>query len=161
MMRLLSREEFATSIGAAAIKPRLRRILRYVPEEITYSEAREFLTVTNKSGNEGVLLYGELVVPFQLSPRIAKSGGRVAAVICDICATWRRGPESASITFPKGDKSTVSYLVCADLDCSLHVRGLTATGLLSRSQVREDITPEKRIERLNARLTVILDGLDV
>ncbi len=158
-MLLPTRDEFAQCIKIAGIKPRLRRIVRYVPEEIIAPEHRDFLAVTDKSGNHGVIIFGQRIVPFELSPRIAKSSGSVAAVICDICATWRRGPESASITFPKGDKRTVSYLVCADLSCSLHVRGLTNAGLVSRSQIREDISPEDRITRLTTRLATMLTNL--
>lgn len=155
-MHKITREEFAERVVVARIKPRLRKILRFVPEEITEWDSRDFLVVTDKAGNEGVLMYQDTTVPFALSPRMARSGGRVAAIICDICATWRRGPESAVLTLPKGDSRSVSYLVCADLDCSLHVRGMTNAGILSRSQIREDITPDRRTERLRERLTAIL-----
>lgn len=155
-MHRITREEFAERVVAARIKSRLRKVLRFVPEEITEWDSRDFLAVTDKAGNEGVLMYQDTTVPFMLSPRVARSGGRVAAIICDICATWRRGPESAVLTLPKGDSISVSYLVCADLDCSLHVRGMTAAGILSRSQIREDITPDRRKERLRERLTAIL-----
>ena len=158
-MNLPTRDQFAIRIKDAGVKPRLRRTLRYVPEECTLPEQRDFLAVFDKAHNEGVLLYREFTLSFRLKPRTSQASGAVAAVICDICATWRRGPESASIIFPKGDRSTVSYLVCADLDCSLHVRALTNAGVLSRSQIREDITPEKRIERLHARLGAILTSL--
>lgn len=155
-MHRVGREEFAERVARARIKPRLRKILRFVPEEITNWEARDFVAVTDKSGNEGVLLYQDETVPFMLSPRVARAGGQVAAVICDICATWRRGPESAVLTLPKGDNRSVSYLVCADLQCAFHVRGMTDAGILSRSQIREDITPDRRIERLRERLAAIL-----
>ena len=155
-MHSITREEFAERIVVARIKPRLRKALRFVPEEITEWDSRDFLAVTDKSGNEGVLMYQDVTVPFVLSPRVAQAGGRVAAIICDICATWRRGPESAALTLPKGDNRSVSYLVCADLDCSLHVRAMTNAGVLSRSQIREDITLDRRKERLRERLTAIL-----
>lgn len=154
-MRSVSRDEFAERIAAARVKPRLRKILRFAPESVSDWESRDFFVVTDKSGNEGVLLYEDQIASFTVSPRVAHAGGRVAAVICDICATWRRGPESSVITIQKGDRRSVSYLVCGDLDCSLHVRGLTPAGMLSRSQIREDITPERRIERLRMRLEAI------
>jgi hypothetical protein len=155
-MYKITREEFAERIAVGRIKLRLRKVLRFVPEEISEWDSRDFLAVTDKAGNEGVLIYQDLTAPFTLSPRVARSGGRVAAIICDICATWRRGPESAVLTLPKGDSRSVSYLVCADLDCSLHVRGMTDAGILSRSQIREDITPDRRVERLRERLMAIL-----
>lgn len=155
-MHKLIREEFTERIVSARIKPRLRKVLRFVPEEISNWEERDFLAVTDKSGNEGVLIYQEATVPFALSPRVARAGGQVAAIICDICATWRRGPESAVLTLDKGERRSVSFLVCADLDCSLHVRGMTDVGMLSRSQIREDITPDRRKERLRERLTEMI-----
>ena len=54
-MILLTRDEFATRVKMVGIKPRLRRILRYVPAEIITPEQRDFLAVTDKSGSEGVL----------------------------------------------------------------------------------------------------------
>jgi len=155
-MHKITREEFVERVASARIKPRLRKTLRFVPEEVTEWDSRDFLAVTDKSGNEGVLLYQDTTIPFTLSPRVARTGGRVAAIICDICATWRRGPESAVLTLPKGDNRTVSYLVCADLNCSLHVRGMTDAGILSRSQIREDITPDRRQERLRERMRDIV-----
>ena len=155
----IDRDTFALLVKSSPAKPRLRKILRFVPEEVTNWDLRDFLVVTDKSGREGVLLYGEVVTPFTLHPRTAKSSGRVEAIICDICATWRRGTESATITFQAGERRSVSHLVCADLDCSLHVRGLTDASVLSRSQLREDITPDARVARLNTRLAAILENL--
>lgn len=117
----IDREAFALLIKEARIKPRLRKILRFTPEVIIDWEFRDFLTVTDKSGREGVLIAHNRVFPFLLQPRTAKSNGRVEAIICDICASWRRGTESTVITFQSGERRSVSYFVCADLDCSLHV----------------------------------------
>lgn len=158
-MNQINREEFTAFVKNARIKSRLRAILRFVPEEIHGWENRDFLAVTDKSGREGVLLYGDVVAPFMLATRSAKANGRIEAILCDICASWRRGTESATITFQAGDRRTVSHLVCGDLDCSLHVRGLTDTSALSRTQLREDITPEARVTRLHFRLKNILDNL--
>ncbi|MGB4768653.1 MAG: FBP domain-containing protein [Candidatus Saccharimonas sp.] len=155
----INRDAFALLVKSSPAKLRLRKTLRFVPEEVTNWELRDFLIVTDKSGREGVLLYGEEVVPFTLHPRTAKSSGRVEAIICDICATWRRGTESATITFQAGDRRSVSHLVCTDLDCSLHVRGLTDASVLSRSQLREDITPDARVARLHMRLKAIIGNL--
>lgn len=158
-MNPVSREEFAAYLSGAGIKPRLVRELRFVPEEISDWEYRDFLAVLTKSKNEGVLLYEDSTVPFALSKRKPSASGRVEAIICDLCATWQRGSNSAVITFTKSDKSTASYLCCADLNCSLHVRGLTDAGLLARTQLREDILPERRIERLHSKIRAILANL--
>jgi hypothetical protein len=158
-MNLISRDDLKQRMEVARIKSRIRRNIRFVPEEISRWEDRDYLAVMDKPRHDGVLLYGDDAVPFSLSARQPNANGRVEAIICDICATWRRGTESASITFQKNATSTVSYLVCADLDCSLHVRSLTDAARLSRTQLREDITPEARIERLNKKLQSILASL--
>jgi hypothetical protein len=158
-MNSLTREEFTQRIGAVRLKPRLVRELRFVPAEIINWEQRDFLTVLTKSKNEGVLLYGDSTIPFELSKRKPGTSGRVEPIICDLCATWQRGLNSAIISFHKSDKSTISYLCCADLDCSLHVRGLTAAGKLARTQLREDLISVRRVERLHMRLERILTEL--
>jgi hypothetical protein len=158
-MNSLTREEFTQRIDAATIKLRLSRELRFVPEEITDWEQRDFLAVLTKSKNEGVLLYGDHTAAFMLSKRKPGASGRIEPIICDLCATWQRGSNSATITFVRNDKSTVSYLCCGDLDCSLHVRGLTNAGKLARTQLREDITPERRIQRLHTKTSAILANL--
>ena len=155
-MNAIDRDELKRRMEIARIKPRVRRTIRFVPEEIKNWAERDFLAVMDKPRHEGVLLYGDYTAPFSLSARQPNASGRVEAIICDVCATWRRGTESAVITFQKTPTSTVSYLVCADLDCSLHVRGLTDAARLSRTQLREDITPEARVERHIARLSVII-----
>lgn len=158
-MNSLDRGQFKSLLETARIKKRLQRELRFVPEEISDWEVRDFLAVTTKSGNEGVLLYEDFVLPFTMTARAANAKGRVEAIICDICATWRRGTDSATITFAKSPKNSVTHLVCADLNCSLHVRNLTAAAQLSRVQLREHIDESERIERLQQRLTVICSDI--
>jgi hypothetical protein len=156
-MEPITREQFAELVRT--LKPRLHRELRFIPEEVTGWQDRDFLVVTNKQGNEGVLIVpflGDKVVPFSLIARRPNAAGRVEAIICDICATWQRGTHSAVITFTVDSTRTVSFLCCGDLQCSLHVRGKTPAATLSRAQLREQITPEGRIERLKRRLRDIL-----
>lgn len=153
-VKAITRENLPALLREAAIKPRLTRELRFVPEEITDWEARDFIAVMNKSNTEGVLIaeFDHLrIVPFRLRGRTANSMGRVEAIICDICATWQRGSHSAIISFTK-QKGSTSFLCCGDLLCSLHVRDKTAAAKLSRTQLRETISVPGRIERLQARL---------
>jgi hypothetical protein len=159
-MDAISREQFAEL--ARDLRPRLRRELRFVPEEITDWQDRDFLAVTNKQGNEGVLIVPFLSkgVPFTLEQRKPNATGRVEAIICDICATWQRGTHSAVITFIVNTTHSVSFLCCDDLLCSFHVRSKTKAATLSRTQLREQITPEARIERLRRRLQSILSVYD-
>jgi len=147
----------------ASVKLRLCRELRFVPEEIVDWNDRDFLPVMNRSQSEGVLiapLETLHVVAFRLQKRRANSVGRVEAIICDICATWQRGSNSAVITFPKAN-SSVSFLVCADLNCSRHVRDKTEQSKFSRTQLRENMTSEARQERLKVRLRNIVQELVV
>lgn len=159
-MTPLDREELAELLKEQRISKRLIRDLRYVPEEITYPEFRDFLTIMNKSSSEGVLLYEEYIVPFSLTKRSANRSGRVEPIICDICASWRRGTGSAVLTFRKTATSSASFLVCLDLDCSLHVRDVTEVSKLSRTQLREHIAPEARIKRLNEKLDMLLKSVN-
>lgn len=155
-MELPAISDFQAYFHDARITPRIIRDLRYVPSEITHPESRDFLAVMTKSRNDGVLLFQDVVYPFSLSKKSAISSGRLEGVICDICASWQRGTNAARITLQKTDKTSVSYLVCADLDCSLHVRDLTSASKLSRAQLREHISPDKRVERLLNNLTQML-----
>lgn len=155
-MKAIEKEEFLELIKG--VKPRLRRELRFVPEEISHWENRDFLAVMNRSKSEGILIFDDRrVVPFQLQRRKPNPAGQTAAIICDFCATWQRGGNSAIITSQK-EKSTQSFLCCGDLECSLHVRDKTPEAKLSRVQLRENITPELRVVRLRQKLAAILTG---
>lgn len=160
-MKPLSRQQFADLVSKARVKPRIQRELRFVPEEITAWDSRDFLAVMNKSRTEGVLVapFADCVVPFELRALKSKASGALpAAVICDFCATWQRSSHASTITFPN-DRRSLSFLVCGDLNCSLHVRNQTSAATLSRTQLREDISEEARIERLLRRLTTILQDI--
>jgi len=158
-MNVITREQFTELVRP--LKPRLKRELRFVPEEITEWENRDFLAITNKQGNEGILIipFLDVVIPYSLSKRMPSSKGKVEAVICDICATWQRGTYSAVITFQASPVRSVSFLCCEDLQCSLHVRGKTSAAVLSRAQIREQIDPQERTNRLRERLTNIIEAL--
>lgn len=155
-MELPSNCDLLASLKNARIKPRIIRELRYVPSEILHSESLDFLVIMNKSHSAGVLLFENIFYPFSLTKKAASSTGRIDGIICDICATWQRGSKAARLTLPKGDKVSVSYLVCADLDCSLHVRDLTPESKLSRAQLREHISQKGRVERLHKNLSRVL-----
>lgn len=94
-------------------------------------------------------------MPFRLQARKPGASGRTEAIICDFCATWQRGSNSASIAFTR-EKSTQTFLCCGDLLCSLHVRNKTQASKLSRTQLRENNTVEERVARLRARLSELV-----
>lgn len=156
---MIDRRQFGELLEDKGLKQRLRRNLRFAPEEISDWEARDFLVVTSRSRSEGVLLAPLeklYIVPFQLHDRKANQQGRTEAIICDFCATWQRGSNSAVISFMRSDKSSLSFLCCADLLCSLHIRDKTPQAKLSRTQLRENNSVERRVERLRLRLEAAL-----
>lgn len=160
-MRAIDRTQFAELLEGSKIKLRLRRELRFVPEEITDWDERDFLAVMNRSRSEGVLLLVSdetMLLPFRLHARKASANGRISAIICDLCMTWQPGTNSAVITFDR-QRSSLSFLCCADLNCSLHVRDKTTEAARSRTQVREIISIESRINRLVSKLLQIATRL--
>lgn len=159
----LTTSSIADLCDTHGIKKKLTSELKFNPDAISDWSEHDFIAITDRHHSKGVLI-AELttlfVVPFRLQMRKASSTtGRVESIICDFCATWQRGSNSATIAFDRADKSSRSYLCCADLSCSLHVRGRTTQATLSRTQLREQTTPERRIERLRANLETILSEL--
>jgi len=156
-MQQLTANEFDVLLQQAKIKPRLRRDIRFTLNAIADWEDRELLAISTKSGREGVVAI-ELdsnvsVIPYELLARVADTTGRSKPITCDFCHTWQRGGNAGRITFTrKSDGHTLTFLCCADLQCSLHVRGKTPQALLSRTQLHEDLTTEQRIERLRHKL---------
>jgi len=150
------------------VKPRLRRELRFVTSTENVDDEQwhdsEFISIADRSGNNGVLLL-ELekclyVLPYELKTGIVSSAtGRSQSVICDLCRTWQYGDKSGSITFVLDKKSTVSYLCCADLKCSQHIRNKTQAAHISRAQLREDLSIEQRVRRLESRLMRLVKHL--
>lgn len=163
-MKSLDREQLAALLKDQRIKQRLARELRFVPEDIPDWENIDMLAIATRSGAEGVLLVQTdkfYIVPYQLTTGIKdKSTGRSKPITCDLCYTWQQGGKAGRITLRRAeDDHTFTYLCCADLRCSLHVRNLTSESTLSRTQLHEDITPEQRIARLKRKLDEILQTI--
>lgn len=166
-MKQLSRDEFSELLKAHRISRRLIRELRFVPENIDNWQERELLAVATKSGNEGVLLIQlndadeTVLIPYELMVGIKDTQtGRTRSVLCDFCVTWQPGGAAGRITFTRpSDAHKLTYLCCADLDCSQHVRGLTAAAAMSRTQLHEDITPQARIDRFRVRLSGVVQDI--
>lgn len=167
-MQTLSQEQFNRLLKTATIRPRLKADIRFVksieklPDD--WSDL-EIVAISDKTGDKGILLLQPendlYIVEYELSRKIADSStGRMRAVICDFCYTWQSGSNAASILFTIPDsKSKIGFLCCGDLRCSDHVRTLTKASLLSRSQLREDMTNEDRVERLRRRLAEKVERL--
>lgn len=166
-MKKLTSEQFDELIAASPqVSTRIKRELRFVTSVANMSDERwdesEFVAITDRTGMRGVLLVQPdemvYVLPYELKQGLTSSTGRAQAIICDLCRTWQVGTRSGSITFTKGRRTSksVSYLCCGDLLCSRHVRNQTSASKTSRSQLREDLTTEQRINRLRERLRLIV-----
>lgn len=160
-MKSFSREEFSALLKEQRIKSRLSRELRFVPEEIDSWDDLDMLAVGTRSGREGVLVVQTdnfYMLPYELSVGLKDaSTGRTKPVVCDFCYTWQRGGKSGRITFRRAsDDHTFTFLCCADLRCSLHVRNTTPEAILSRTQLHEDITTEQRLARLQDKLKRVI-----
>ena len=130
-------------------------------------EMRELLVIPTKDGGAGVLfvelddqLYG---VSYEISNVRDTATGRSQPIICDFCKTWQAGGRAGSITFRMERRSlnSISFLCCLDLKCSLHVRNMTAAAKSSRVQLREDVSLERRIERLEENLLILVKRLNL
>lgn len=169
-MKTLTQQQFNTVIAQTAIKPRLREELRFVASttgmaDEDWQEA-ELLSIADRNGNKGVLLLAPdddlYIVSYELSRGFAsRESGRAQPVICDFCRTWQPGSGAGMITFRRDKQSlnSVSFLCCADLACSKHVRNKTNAARVSRAQLREDLTNDRRIERLKTRLRQLVADL--
>lgn len=155
---------------SADIKPKLKRDIRFNNSVVGLDdeewESSEMIPIFDKSKNHGILLAdfdGSKIylLPFDLFTRVPNSTGRVVSIICDFCRTWRPGVESASITFSKDKRmlNSVTFLCCGDLKCSMNARNKTDAAIKSRTQVREDISVEGKIIRLQNKLLEVIKDL--
>jgi len=164
-MHILTQPQFDELMTQASIRPRMKREVRFAQSVGALSpdawRDSELLAVSDRAGNKGVLLldsgaalYG---VSYELSRGITSSNGKAQPIICDFCRTWQTGSRSGSVTLikPVRDSGSVTFLCCADLECSRHVRNLTSAAKTSRSQLREDMSSEERIARLRSRIQEI------
>lgn len=162
-MKKISPAEFDSIIQRTRLKPKLKRDLKYVASTANLNDDdwrdRELLPVTDRTGTKGILLIQPYdltyIVPYELSRGLTnQQTGRSNPVICDFCRTWQSGNNSASITFKRDlqTANSVTFLCCADLACSDHVRSKTTASLSSRAQLRENLTDAQRAERLKERL---------
>lgn len=171
-MQKIDIQFFDRLLDESNVKLRLKRELRFNTsvshlEDSDWHEL-EMIHISNRSGNEGVLLLG-LSSSLYLIPYIfnkmgaSTSTGRPQPIICDFCRTWQSGTRAATITFTnvKSSKSSVTHLCCGDLRCSDHVRSKTSASKISRTQLREDMDNVSRVDRLNERLGKLMRDLEI
>ena len=127
----------------------------------------ELIGLPTKNNQAGILFlepHDKLyAVPYEISPLPSGPTGRAKPIICDFCKTWQAGGRAGRITFRIGRRSShsISFLCCLDLECSLHVRDRTSAAKSSRAQLREDITPKHRLERLRDQLDSLVERLSL
>ncbi len=161
-MKQLTQDEFNEVMNQASIRPRVKREVRFSQSTSAISGEQwhetELLAVSDRAGNKGVLLLDSgdalYAAAYELSRGITSSNGKAQPIICDFCRTWQTGSRSGSVTLikPVRDSGSVTFLCCADLECSRHVRNLTSAAKTSRSQLREDMSSDERVERLRRRI---------
>lgn len=165
-MRAITSERYEQIIAAAGLKKKFVSELRPKFGDVEGWDERDFLAITDRSGNNGVL-WIELdervyILPYSLSRGIIdKATGRARSVICDLCFTQHSGTAAGRLTIvmPGRSGESRSLLCCGDLACSAHVRGLTVAGLKSKAQLRETITPAEKVQRLQRRLGELLASI--
>lgn len=166
-MRELTLTLLDSILKAASIRPRLRQELRLSPHNVEDWGEVELFAVQDRAGRKGVLiieLSGRLyAVEHELTSRVFdRQSGRTKPIICDFCCTWQSASGVGRITFlRKSDQHSVTFLCCADLRCSDHVRNKTHRSQLSRTHLREDLTTEQRVDRLRIRLDRLIDTLEL
>lgn len=171
-MKKINLEQFNQLIAASTLKPRLRKELRFTTstEHLSDEDWAEFelLKITDRSGNKGVVIIevndNTYVLPAEFKKGLTSSvSGRSQAITCDFCVTWQSGARAGSVLFTRvrSNGANVGYLCCGDLLCSKHVRSLTDASKTSRAQLREDMTTDQRVRRLETRLETILKDLQV
>lgn len=169
-MRTLDQDSFNDLLKHTTIKPRIVSEFKFVKSVENLAEDwsnYELLAITDRTNEKGILLLEPdtdlYAVQYELSKKVIDfKSGRRRAIICDFCYTWQSGSNAASITFSTGNsKRKVRFICCADLKCSMHVRATTKESVMSRTQLRENMTNEDRILRLKDRLREKISQLDL
>lgn len=129
-----------------------------------YYDIAELVPFADKELTKGIILFEHsgTVQAAQFGRTKIKPGksGVSRPIICDFCFTLQPRSNVSLITFPldRTATRTVAYYACADLACSLHVRGVTDTLVRSKSQLREDISPADRIQRFANKTAKIFES---
>jgi len=165
-MRAITPERYDQALAASGLKKKFISELRPKFADVDDWGQREFLAITDRSGNNGILWVDVsdaiYILPFTLSRGIIdKATGRARSVICDLCYTQHAGTAAGrlTITMPGRTGESRSVLCCGDLACSAHVRGLTTASLKSKAQLRETITADEKVQRLQRRLGELVQSL--
>lgn len=92
----------------------------------------------------------------------ADKSGRLKPIICDLCYTRMPGSKIAKVTtVRKTDSHSFTWLMCNNLDCSLHSREKTTESEDSKKILGENITIDQRIRRLEKHIKHIISTLQL
>ncbi len=169
-MQAIDSQYIKDSIAELRISKSLQRQLNLSAFSNTSAEEwqhYDFIGLPTKNNQAGILFLEphdkRYAVPYEISPLPSGPTGRAKPIICDFCKTWQAGGRAGSITFrvERRSSNSISFLCCLDLKCSLHVRDRTSAAKSSRAQLREDITPEHRVERLRSQLDLLIERLNL
>lgn len=102
------------------------------------------------------------VTKISKSPVTADKSGRIKPIICDLCYTRMPGSKIAKVTaVRKTDSHSFTWLMCNDLNCSLHSRDKTTESEDSKKILGENITIDQRISRLEKHIKNIVSTLQL
>lgn len=112
--------------------------------------------------DRGYLVTGRGGAPVGLTLRSAPAARRslIRTSLCSVCVTSHAGSGVDLLTAPRAGAAgrqgnTVGIYMCADLACSLYVRGKKTSVLVRRFE--ETLTLEERIARTRSNLALFLD----
>ena len=170
VMNIITPQAFEVYIRQLKVGNNLKRRLTAAPIVAmadTDWDSYEMFGASTKDGGAGILFMQSAnqlyAVPYELGAVLDAMTGRSRPIICDFCKTWQAGSRAGTITFhiKRRSANVIGFLCCADLQCSLHVRDLTSAAKTSRSQLREDVTVERRVTRLQAKLAAVIQRLSL
>lgn len=145
-MRRLEKSEIQ---GAFSSRERKKLKISIDPDKVDW-ENIDFLGWVHPSGHLGYIVYEQDESLIGLVLERNKPGGITKGAMCNLCMTVHgsRGVVLFTVKVANQDASYGTY-ICADLQCSLYVRGLKP---LSPNQMRETISIEAKVARLKRNL---------
>jgi hypothetical protein len=149
-MRVLSPAEIL-----AAFEPHERR--RVVsPDDLAWDDL-DFLGWIHRSGHLGFLLHeGNAGLARVTLQRVVVRTKGTRLFMFDLCCTLHEQGGLASFTrWNRSGTRARSYMLCADLKCSLYVRGKRSSGC---AQMTETLGVPEKVGRLKANLRRLMAG---
>lgn len=153
--------DYVSLVELSDLPLRLKKELKTKQVEFDFAN-KEFIAVFDKSRTRGLLVCKPTIfdgaVSFGVRRIQSSAGGRLKPVTCDLCVTWLPGSKAATITLRHANTRLIThtFYCCVNLECSKNVRGKTTEALESRVHLRENLTDEQRVERLESKIMHVL-----